>query len=266
MEAKNQLDWSALLKHAVEAPGEVSAAYAAFHGYSLGNQLLAAFQAHGRGLPLGPINTYKGWVALNRQVKKGEKAIALLMPVTMKRKKLDERTGVEDEKTWKQFIHRNNWFLLAQTDGEDYRPAERVGTWNRHTAIASLDVREVPFEHPDGNCMGMAWGREVAVSTLCPFPEKTFFHELAHVLLGHTANEKTEEFTQMPMSLQEVEAEATAYLCIESLGLKDGHHCRGYIQHYLRGHEIPEQSARRAMAAADKILKAGYPQQGGQAA
>ena len=33
--------WSALLTEAVSKPGLVSTAYTAFHGYSLGNQLLA---------------------------------------------------------------------------------------------------------------------------------------------------------------------------------------------------------------------------------
>jgi hypothetical protein len=37
--------------------------------------------------------------------------------------------------------------------------------------------------------------------------------------------------------------------------------CRGYIQNWLAGAEIPERSAQRIFAAADKILKAGYERQ-----
>jgi hypothetical protein len=33
--------------------------------------------------------------------------------------------------------------------------------------------------------------------------------------------------------------------------------CRGYIQNWLSGAEIPERSAQRIFSAADKILKAG---------
>jgi hypothetical protein len=54
-----------------------------------------------------------------------------------------------------------------------------------------------------------------------------------------------------------VEAEATAFLCLESLGLEGSEYCRGYIQSWLQGNRIPEKSAQRIITAADKILKAG---------
>jgi hypothetical protein len=34
-------------------------------------------------------------------------------------------------------------------------------------------------------------------------------------------------------------------------------YCRGYIQNWLAGADMPERSAQRIFAAADKILKAG---------
>src|SRR5437870_4857362 len=74
-----------LLEHAVTDPGLVSAAYHAFHSYSVGNQLLALDQCLTRGIPPGPIATYGGWKSLGRQVRKGEKAIVLCMPITCKR-------------------------------------------------------------------------------------------------------------------------------------------------------------------------------------
>ena len=39
---------------------------------------------------------------------------------------------------------------------------------------------------PDENMLGYARGRTIAVSPISPLPHKTRFHELAHVLLGHT--------------------------------------------------------------------------------
>jgi hypothetical protein len=54
--------------------------------------------------------------------------------------------------------------------------------------------------------------------------------------------------------LKEVEAESVALLCLESLGMDGAEYCRGYIQNWL--HVIPERSAQRIFAAADKILKA----------
>ena len=87
----NQTKWTELLNQAVSEPGLILKAYSVFHGYSLGNRIAAMMQCALRGIEPGPINTYPGWQALNRQVKKGEKAIELCMPLT--RKVTDERTG-----------------------------------------------------------------------------------------------------------------------------------------------------------------------------
>ena len=51
----------------------------------IGNQLLALFQCAARRLDPGPINTFLGWIDCGRHVKKGEKAITLCIPVTVKR-------------------------------------------------------------------------------------------------------------------------------------------------------------------------------------
>ena len=52
--------------------------------YSIGNQILALLQCQLRGLEPGPINTFPGWQALGRTVKRGERALTLCMPITRK--------------------------------------------------------------------------------------------------------------------------------------------------------------------------------------
>src|SRR6185503_19583671 len=94
LDANNQQKWSDLLTQAVTQPGLILKAYSAFHGYSLGNQLAALLQCHRHSIEPGPIDTYKGWLDKGRQVRKGEKAIWLCMPLT--RKKTNGETG-EDE-------------------------------------------------------------------------------------------------------------------------------------------------------------------------
>ena len=76
--------WSALLVEAVNKPGLIMEAYSAFHNYSIGNQILALVQCQLRGLEPGPINTFPGWQALGRTVKRGERALILCMPITRK--------------------------------------------------------------------------------------------------------------------------------------------------------------------------------------
>ena len=52
--------FAALLQSVVHEPGTLSQAYQQFHQFSLGNQLLAMFQCHERGIPPGPMATFPG--------------------------------------------------------------------------------------------------------------------------------------------------------------------------------------------------------------
>ncbi len=98
----------------------------------------------------------------------------------------------------------------------------------------------------------------MAVSPIAALPHKTLFHELAHVLLGHTTEGgQLVDDERTPRNLREVEAESVALLCCESLGLEGAAECRGYIQHWLRGEIIPERSAQKIFKVADQILRAG---------
>jgi hypothetical protein len=150
--------------------------------------------------------------------------------------------------------------VISQTDG----PSE--GTqyvpcpidWQKERALSVLDVTEAPFEAVNGNIMGYAKERSVAISPLNPHPIKTLFHELAHVLLGHTAEAQQTDGADMPRNLQEAEAEAVALVCCDALNLPGADHCRGYIQKWWgHGNPIPERSAQRVLRVADQILRAG---------
>jgi hypothetical protein len=80
MQERQQATWGELLREAVEKPGRMLEAYAAFHNYSFGNALLALEQCIRRNLQPGPLNTYQGWLERKRQVRKGEKGITLACP------------------------------------------------------------------------------------------------------------------------------------------------------------------------------------------
>jgi hypothetical protein len=149
------------------------------------------------------------------------------------------------------------WFVLAQTDGQELPPVP-IPTWNRTRALDALDVIAVPFDGTDGNVLGFARGRSIAVSPLNPMPYKTTFHELAHVLLGHTSEAEQADSDITPRSLRECEAEAVALLCLAALDLPGVECCRGYIQSWWgQNNPIPERSAQRILKAADQVLKAG---------
>jgi hypothetical protein len=243
--------WSRLLSEAVSKPGLLLAAYSAFHNYSIGNQVLALVQCQQRGIKPGPLATFPGWKEKNRYVRKGEKAVTLCMPVSVKSK-----DSAGDEQTFTRFIYRPRWFVLSQTEGQDVEPT-LPPTWEKSKALAALNITETPFDLLDGNTQGYAKGRSVSISSLAALPHKTLFHELAHVRLGHTAEGQTHDGENTPRNLKEVEAEAVALILCETLGLHGAEYCRGYIQDWLRGEVIPERSAQKIFHAADVIIRAG---------
>lgn len=260
--------WTELLEEAVSKPGTVSRAYSAFHDYSLGNQILAYFQVTGRGQEVGPIATYPRWKALGRQVRKGEKALTLCMPVTFKTKgepTAADPKGEAGEEVRTGFMYRPSWYTLAQTDAiPGAAPYEPEGVpardWSADRAAVALKIEQVPYHSTDGNCQGYARERTVAVSPVAAHPIKTTIHEFAHVELGHTAEGVSmSDDERTPRSIREVEAEAVALLVTESLGIAGADDARGYIQHWNGGEPITEKSARKIFAVADRIIKAGQP-------
>jgi len=259
MEKQRHATWGELLRDAVEKPGLMLEAYTAFHNYSFGNALLALEQCARRNLQPGPLNTYRGWLERKRQVRKGEKGITLCMPMPLKRATQTE--SVQDEtaepQTCYAFRFRAYWFVLAQTEGEDtYTPP--IPGFDIETALRALEITRTPFAEMNGNIQGFATGRAIAINPLAALPQKTTFHEIAHIVLGHTVSEKLVDREHTALHIREVEAESVALICCESLGLEGAEYCRGYIQHWMKTEsEIPNQSAARIFAAASSILKAG---------
>jgi len=257
-------NWSSLLVEAVNKPGMIMEAYSAFHRYSIGNQILALVQCQLRGLEPGPINTFPGWQALGRTVKRGERALILCMPIT-RRVRDEESQDSESEShdcTFRSFMYKPRWFVISQTVGDECTPP-CLPEWNVDQALAALQIEQISFTHTDGNCQGYAQQRQIAINPVAQLPHKTLFHEAAHVILGHTTEADFADTERTPKNLREVEAEAVALLCCEALNLEGATYCRGYIQNWLypivgyNGGGIPEKSAQKIFHAGDQILRAG---------
>jgi antirestriction protein ArdC len=266
MNERQRAIWGGLLRDAVEKPGRILAAYTAFHNYSFGNALLALEQCTRRNLQPGPLNTYRGWLERKRQVRKGEKGITLCMPMPFKGSR--ETDGKEEETAEPQmrcaFRFRAYWFVLAQTEGEETYMAPIPG-FDIDVALRTLNISRISFDEINGNIQGFAKQREIAVNPLAALAHKTAFHEIAHVVLGHTTRERLVDSERGLTHLREVEAESVALICCETLALEGAEFCRGYIQHWLKTEkEIPNHNAARIFAAASSILKAGIPAGGSQ--
>lgn len=277
----NRLNWAALLHEALTEPGRLSAAFSVFHRYSVGNGFLLMLQATLRGVELSPVASFKKWKELGRSVRKGEKAYEMVMPVQVNAKpkaqkgenKAEEAEQI-DETTGKRtvFMFRRNWFLFSQTEptpgAEQIAPeAPRALEWDRAQALAALNIAEESYSMADGNCQGYAYRSTIAINPLAALPIKTTFHEMAHILLGHTRGEaRMLDGATLARSVQEGEAESVAYLCCASLGLPGAEESRGYIQNWLRDEAqyFESRSAARVFAVANKILKAGAPVEASQ--
>ena len=101
-----------------------------------------------RELEPGPINTFPGWQALGRNVKRGERALILCMPIT--RKVRDEEAqgseGENGERTFTSFMHKARWFVVTQTVGEEYTPPQ-IANWDADRALSLAAALEGDSEH-----------------------------------------------------------------------------------------------------------------------
>ncbi len=242
-------DYETILNEALENEGIMNEQFTAFHEYSVGNQFMARCQLR----KCEPIKTFKGWQALGRTVKKGEKAISLLYPYIFAKDKEDP-----NGESVTVFKPRNLWFGLSQTEGKDYKhelPPEVTKDRLRKMMI-NLNITGEPFEHMNGNVMGYATAkRTIAINPLCKDPLPVLFHEIGHVLLGHP--EDIHEY-RATRNVCEAEAESVSYLTMACLGLHTettkGHSSR-YIKSWL---ENPKNDMRlnKVFKAVDDILKA----------
>jgi antirestriction protein ArdC len=230
-ERKPMISWAALLKEAVTKPGYIHEAYRRFHGYSIANQLLALWQCLVRGIPPSPIGTFARWKAIGRHVKKGERALTLCIPVDCRRRrrvKEEDGSEREEEFSFTHFMYKAHFFVLSQTEGAEYKPQD-LPDWNEQTALTALNIEREEFQHLNANVQGYAKrGRKIAVSPVAALPHKTLFHEIGHVLL-HCDQGDMSDTDQTPRTVAEVEAEAIALLCCESLGLPGAEFSRGYV-------------------------------------
>lgn len=260
---EQKLDWPALLDTALTVPGSIGNTYNRFHTYSFLNQVFLIHQ----GVPLEPVATYNRWKAVGRQVVKGSKAAAIVRPITVKATEVNQDTGKEEEVKRRRFKVVRALFAISQTEGEPLPDIEVPG-WDLETAEANLDVSRTEFRSMNGNMQGYSIGREYAINPVAVNPTKTTFHELGHIVLGHTAeiedldDEEEGALEQVHRGLGEFQAETTAYLAMNEVGLMTEDVAtvsRGYIQSWLKGEQPSDSAIRGVFAATDEILRAGRP-------
>ncbi len=246
-------DWQGLLEASLTIEGSTGNTYSRMYSYSMGNRALLMYQ----GVLPQPVATYNRWLEVDRHVKRGAKAKAILRPITVKlRDELDEQGN---PKTITKFKLVNSVFPICDTEGEPL-PDIELPTWSKARALAALAITEVPFESFEGNSQGYSYDRNIAINPAAKYPIKTTFHEISHVTHGHTTSDEALADYALHRGVREFEAEASAYLALNELELLDDEMAtvsRGYVQGWLGTTKPNEHSVRAIFKVTDRIVNAG---------
>jgi antirestriction protein ArdC len=189
---------------------------ATFHRYSFGNCLLIAQQAPQATQVAG----FKAWQALGRQVRKGERSIRIMAPMSVKER--DEAGQETGERV--TFFRAVPVFDIAQTDGEPLAEVPRepitgdsheryLEPLTAHAASLGFTVEREPLEHGHGGYCDAKRQRIVVSSSLqaANARVRVLVHELAH---AHGVSYKDYSREQA-----EVIVETAAVIVCGSIGL-----------------------------------------------
>lgn len=252
MEKIKLFDGKALITEALTNEGKIAECYNNFHNYSILNTLALMSQCARRGLEITPVASFKKWSSMGGKIKKGSKALAVNLPLMKKIKRKDEEGNEVEGQILTGYLWRNCVFALSQIEGIEKMEMPKIKGWDYKQAAEKLNIPLIKYDMIDGNCQGYATKDGVAVNPLAEHATRTICHEFAHFMMHF--KDKAKELSR---TVKEAEAEMVSYLVGAILGLDGADESRGYIQHWLGSTEFSEKSCMRALAVANKILKAG---------
>jgi antirestriction protein ArdC len=232
---------------------------ARFRQYSFNNTLLILIQC-----PTATrVASYRKWLEVGRQVRKGEKGLQIFAPMTRKREDADGK-----ERTYVSGFRLVSVFDVAQTDGDALPedPAAPVlldgeapeGLLDALSAIvadAGYTLRFGPSEHgengytrPSDKIIQVTEGLSAAQTA------KTLIHEVAHMLL-HTDDKVLTEDALLHRNVAEIEAESVAHIVSEVHGLPTDAYSVPYVAGWSNGKtEVIAATADRVLKTAKQIL------------
>jgi len=221
----------------------------AFRRYSLSNQFLIAAQRPDATRVAG----YRTWGKLNRQVRGGEKGIAILAPRTYKVK--DDQGNETDERAL--YFVPVRVFDVAQTDGDPLpEPPREPITGDSHARLLPMLEQfagtlgyTVAYEPTGSSALGYcdAIGKRIVVAPDQPANARvrTLIHECAHALgVG---------YGEYGRAVAEVIVESAATIACGSVGLDTSGEAVPYIAGWGDG---SADSLRQFAAKVDEVASA----------
>lgn len=244
---------------------EALAVAARFHGYSFANTQLIWAQAQANGFTPTRVTGYRTWRSLGRQVRRGEKGLAILAPI-IRSLPAEVEEAVEERDRRLVGFKPVHVFDISQTDGQplpDLSPALLEGELpDRWETVARLitDAGYTLESEADGIGLGSANGvttmtdRQVAIRAGLSGAQrfKTGVHELAHIRLHEQGTDGHPDC----WGVVEVEAESVAYMVCASIGLDSGGYSLPYVASWSGGDlEAVAATASRVMGCAHEIIE-----------
>ena len=219
-----------------------------FHRYSVNNICLIVSQRPTATRVAG----FHTWRTLKRFVRRGEKGIAILAPITARR-----HDDADDESRTVVGFRPVYVFDVEQTDGEPLpAPAQAAGDPGPRTASLTNAIRtagiEIEYHDQLDGALGTSTGGRIQIlNGLAPAVEfGVLVHEYAHELLHRSADRPESRDTR------ELEAEAVAFVVSHGIGLKVVDASRDYIHLYRGDGEALSRSLERIQHTASIILSA----------
>lgn len=248
MAQADTIKYNELLQTALTLEGSMGNTFNKFYNYSFANQVFFISQ----GLK-EPVANYNVWKKLGRYAKAGT-AKLVITPSLYK----DKETG---EEQFYGFRLKKAVFGYSDTTGEDLDLSAVVASgWELNRALEDLQIKLVDFAQTNGNIQGYSFERNIAINPVVAELLPTTFHELAHVVLGHTTKEKAEEY-KTHRGIKEFQAEAVSYLLMKELEEPfNESESRAYIQNWLKQYTPTDKDISPIFTAVNKILKAGREQ------
>lgn len=198
---------------------------AQFHRYSWANVAMIMSQRP----DASSVNSYNRWRELGRQVKKGERGIAIWAPTF--------RKGDDDEHELRGF-RLVYVFDVSQTEGDDLPtgplPVEldgdhHRGAWALNVLSHIIRDHDITIVRENTRPALGYWNRSsrvIALDTSLRGPQalKTLTHELAHALCDHRGS--------IAKSDAETVAESVAFVVLDWLGIDTSAYSVPYIAHW----------------------------------
>jgi antirestriction protein ArdC len=231
---------------------------AKFHRYSFGNVLLILSQMPAATHVAG----FGTWKQMGRFVKKGEKGIVIIAPMSIRPKQDNPAApqGQEQSDRAKPILRFRSVYVfdVSQTDGQPLpEPARVSGDPQHHLTKLKEQVAErgITLDYDDlpPGADGVSRGGRISIhSGLEPASEfSVIVHELAHELLHRGADRQ-----DISKTVRETEAEAVAFVVCQAIGLENGSAASDYIQLYDGKTETLAASLDRIQHVAADIIAA----------